>query len=64
MTVPSQAAVRYALGAPLCPLVVTNTYNDPVYFDHKVFVGSKKTRAFGNTWSGPRGGEINWDPFH
>jgi hypothetical protein len=56
--------VRYALGAPLCPLVVTNTYNDPVYFDHKVFVGSKKTRAFGNTWSGPRGGEINWDPFH
>jgi hypothetical protein len=23
-------AVRYALGAPLRPLVVTNIYNDPV----------------------------------
>jgi hypothetical protein len=23
--------VRYALGAPLHPLVVTNIYNDPVY---------------------------------
>jgi hypothetical protein len=23
--------VRYALGALLCPLVVTNIYNDPVY---------------------------------
>jgi hypothetical protein len=24
-------AVRYALGAPLRPLVVTNIYNDPVH---------------------------------
>jgi hypothetical protein len=31
MIVPSQVAVRYALGAPLRPLVVTNIYNDPVF---------------------------------
>jgi hypothetical protein len=30
MIVPSQVAVRYALGAPLRPLVVTNIYNDSV----------------------------------
>jgi hypothetical protein len=31
MIVPSKVAVRYALGTPLRPLVVTNIYNDPVY---------------------------------
>jgi hypothetical protein len=30
MIVPSSVAVRYALGVPLRPLVVTNIYNDPV----------------------------------
>jgi hypothetical protein len=28
-------AVRYALGAPLRPLVVTNIYNDPVHVSQK-----------------------------
>jgi hypothetical protein len=29
--------VRYALGEPLHPLVVTNIYNDPVYYNHLLF---------------------------
>jgi hypothetical protein len=33
MIVPSLVAVRYALGAPLRPLVVTNIYNEPVYYN-------------------------------
>jgi hypothetical protein len=39
--------VRYALGAPLRPLVVTNIYNDPVEYSLRESVSAKRREGRG-----------------